>query len=192
MSKPTEDRRIKRSKEAVLLAARSLLVERGVAATTIESIAERSGVAKTTIYRHWRGKGEIVLDLIQEMQGPLGLPDSGTLEGDLTALALGLARGLRDSEWSAILPSLIDAAERDPELASLHRRFSSDRHDALRRIVRRARSRGEIRGDVTDEDILELIAGPLFYRRLITGHRTTAARAKELVRLVTRVATLEE
>lgn len=117
------------------------------------------------------------------------LPDSGTLEGDLNAVAVGLARGLSDSEWSAILPSFIDAAERDPELASLHRQFATNRHDVLSQILERARSRGAIRHDVSNEDILELIAGPLFYRRLITGEPISASKAKTLVRTIVRLAT---
>lgn len=181
------DPRITRSRSAVLAATRELLVERGVSETSIEAISERSGVAKTTIYRHWDGKGELVFDVIETLQGEMPLPDTGSFRGDLTALAVGLAHGLNDSVWSSLLPSLLDAAQRDEDLKTLHQGFAARRHDMLRQIVARARDRGEVRSEVTDDEVLELVAGPLFYRRLITEQPTSASRAMRIVELVARV-----
>lgn len=185
------DPRVARSKESVLQATRELLAERGVGDTTIEAISERSGVAKTTIYRHWEGKGAVVFDVIQEMQGQPPLPDTGTFKGDLTALAVALARGLSESGWSSLLPSLIDAAQRDEDLSKLHKEFAADRHRSLQRIVSRARDRGEIRDGVSDDDVLELIAGPLFYRRLMTEKTITSARARRIVDFIHRAIGLD-
>jgi AcrR family transcriptional regulator len=179
---------VDRSKQAVLSAARELIAEKGVSAMSIDGIAERSGVAKTTIYRHWAGKPQIVLDVIAAIQGPISLPDTGSLQGDLDVVARGLARALSQSEWSSILPSLIEAAERDDDLARLHRTYADNRHRVLAQILERARKRGELRDDLADDDILELIAGPLFYRRLITGEPIPDSRAKDLVRMIVSLA----
>lgn len=184
MTTTNTDPRVARSRRTVLQAARELLVERGVAATTVEAISEQSGVAKTTIYRHWDGKGAIVIDVLDSLQGTLQLPDTGSFAGDLRAVAAGLASGLEDSVWSALLPSLIDAAERDMDLAERLDRFAADRHRVLKQIIERGRDRGEIRDDVGDEDVLELVAGPLFYRRLITRQGTPVSYASHIVDMV--------
>lgn len=188
MAVSTDDPRVARSRAAVMTATRELLVERGVAATTVEEIARRSGVAKTTIYRHWAGKAEVVFDVIEGMIGPPKTPDTGSFAGDLTDMAVGLSRGLNDSLWSAVLPSLIDAAQRDEELDDLHRQFAERRHSIIRQVIDRGRARGEVREDVSDEEILELVAGPLFYRRLVTSQKTSDEHARRVAQTVAAIA----
>lgn len=156
--------------------------------TTIEAISESSGVAKTTIYRHWSGKAPLVMDAFESMMAAPVVPDYGSLLADLSALAEGLAAALRHSAWADALPSLIDAAERDPGLADLHRRMAGLRHEGVREILRRARDRGEITGDITDDEIIDLIAGPLFYHRLVGHAGPDPALARRIAVLVHRLA----
>jgi len=188
MALSTEDPRVARSRAAVMTATRELLVESGVAAVTVEEISQRSGVAKTTVYRHWSGKAELVLDVIEGMIGTPKKPDTGSFAGDLTEMAVGLSRGLNESLWSAVLPSLIDAAQRDNELADLHRRFAEKRHSIVRQVIDRGRDRGEVREEISDEEILELVAGPLFYRRLVTSQKTSDAHARRVAQDVAAIA----
>lgn len=185
----TEDPRVTRSKEAILKATIDLLAEHGVSATTIEAIADRSGVAKTTIYRHWVGKPELVIDAFESLTQEGKTPDTGSFEGDLEALAVGLSRALASGRFASLLPSLIDAAQRDPEMSKLHDRFAADREMTVRQIVTRARSRGEIRDDVSDSDVVDLVAGPIFYRRLVAHDRLDARSAKRLAELVSELVT---
>lgn len=180
----TQDPRVTRSKEAVVAATVALLAERGVGATSIEAIADRSGVAKTTIYRHWPGKAELVIDAFESLMDEPHDPDTGSFETDLVALAVGLSHALDSGPWSELLPSLVDAAERDPDLAVLHGRLVEGRHAAVRAVVSRARSRGEVRNDVVDLDIIELVAGPLFYRRMMGRDPLDRDRAERIARLV--------
>ncbi len=184
-----QDPRVTRSKESILRATLDLLVENGVAATTIEAIADRSGVAKTTIYRHWASKPELVIDAFKSLTREGKVPDTGSLEGDLEALAVGLSRALASGRFASLLPSLIDAAQRDPEMSKLHDRFAADREMTVRHIVTRARSRGEIRDDVSDSDVVDLIAGPIFYRRLVAHDRLDARSAKRLAELISELVT---
>lgn len=177
-----------RSRESVLEAAIDLLAERGFEGTSIEAISEQSGVAKTTIYRHWEDKAALMLDVIDSLATEPVDPDTGSLAGDLTALARGLAQGLQSGPWAAMLPSLVDVAERDPEVARMNREFTEARHAVVKRVVTRARSRGEIRDEVSDEDVIELVAGPLFYRRLVTGEPTRPNHATHIARLVAELA----
>jgi AcrR family transcriptional regulator len=159
---------VARSKAAVIEVALGLIAERGVMATTVDEISERSGVAKTTIYRHWDSKADVVLDAISTQLAPPPSPDTGTLRGDLQELVTGLAWALTDSPLSPLMPSLIDAAERDPEFAELHRRHAGQRHDVVRGVLRRGVERGELPTDVDLDAAMALLAGPVLYRRLMT------------------------
>ncbi|MFP4554901.1 MAG: TetR/AcrR family transcriptional regulator [Actinomycetota bacterium] len=182
-----EDPRVARSKAAILEATLELLAENGVAATTIEAISDRSGVAKTTIYRHWPGKPELVIAAYESLTQAGKDPDTGSIAGDLEALAFGLTKALASGRFASLLPTLIDAAERDPEMSKLHHRFAADREAVVHRIVAKARSRGEIRDDLADGEVVDLIAGPIFYRRLVAHDRLDPSSAKRLAALVSEI-----
>lgn len=187
----SDDPRVVRSKEAILKATVQIMAEKGVAAASVEAIAQHSGVAKTTIYRHWPDRAGLLVDAYaSQMEAPRD-PDTGTLHGDLEALAMGLAKGLGEGPWASLLPSLIDAAERDPELARLHAEFAADRDATVAAVVARARSRGEIRAGIEDRDVIELIAGPLLYRRMIGHQAPTLGRARHIAALVVRLVATE-
>lgn len=179
-----EDPRVTRSKAAVIEAALALIAQRGVATTTVDEISERSGVAKTTIYRHWNSKPEVVLDAISSQLEPPPLPETGDLRQDLYQLVEGLARALTDSPLAPLMSSLIDAAERDPEFAALHRRHARQRHDVVRRVLRRGIARGELPGDTDLAAALDLLAGPVFYRRLVSQGSVDAVFCRWVVDVV--------
>lgn len=98
------DPRMARSRAAVLGTALELLVERGIAGTTIEAIAQRSGVAKTTIYRQWNSQAALTLDALRSILRPPADPDTGTLRGDLVALLTGFAAALADANATGPTP----------------------------------------------------------------------------------------
>lgn len=185
MAISVEDPRVLRSKESIRQATLELLSEGGdVGAISIERISERSGAAKTTIYRHWGDKNELVLDVLESNMAAPSDPDSGNFGSDLRSVAVGLARGLRDPKWSAMMASLINAEYRDAGFRALHRRFADQRQDVVRKIVDRARNRGEIRSDIADDEIIDLVGGPLFYRRMLAGMDPDDAYARRMADLV--------
>ncbi len=110
------DERVVRSKEAVLAATHELLSEAGLGGVSVDAVSRRSKVAKTTIYRHWPTRTALSLDACSKMGTKPEVPDTGSLEGDITALAMGIAERLQTARWPSVLPSVIDAAERDPEI----------------------------------------------------------------------------
>jgi AcrR family transcriptional regulator len=128
----------------VLSAALDLLAERGIAGTTVEAISERCGVAKTTIYRQWDGQPALVLDAFRSVLGPPPDPNTGTLRGDLLALLTGYATALSDRRATGLMFALIDAAERDPAYAHLHRREAEGRHGVIRAVIARGVARGKL------------------------------------------------
>lgn len=178
------DPRVIRSKQAVIEAALELLSERGVTATTVEAISERSGVAKTTIYRHWPGKPEVVLDAIRTLISPPDDPDTGSLRQDLYILTEGLARALGESRMAALIPSLIAAAERDAAFAALHRNFVAAQHQVVRDVCLRGVGRGELPAGTDVDEVVVLLAGPLFYRRSVTHDRLDAGFSQRVVDVV--------
>lgn len=187
----TEDPRVLRSRRAVINATIDLLSERGVAATTIEGVSAASGVAKTTIYRHWGTKSELIIDAFDALVEAPRDPDTGAFSDDLEQLAMGLASGLRSGRSASLLPSLIEAADRDPELAEVHKRFADARSAVALRVVQRARRRGEVRADVTDEEIVGLLAGPIFYKRMVQHRPPSKAEARRWASLVAEFAGTE-
>ena len=159
------DARVRRSQAAVLAATYELLTEAGFGGVTVDAVSARSGVAKTTIYRHWPTRSALLIDACSKLGTKREAPDSGNLVGDLMALATDLAERLRTARWPSVLPSIIDAGERDPELARLYAALHAELVGAFRTVIERGQKRGELaRGRGTSEVIAALL-GPLFYRR---------------------------
>ncbi|MFF2621388.1 TetR/AcrR family transcriptional regulator [Oerskovia jenensis] len=163
------DPRMARSRRTVLAATVEVLAERGVAGTTIEAVAERSGVAKTTIYRQWDDQPALVRDAFASTLETPPAPDTGTLRGDLLALVDGLARALSFGPAASIMSGLIDAAQREPAFAELHATEAALRHRVVLEVIERAVRRGELAEETDPALALDLIAGPVFHRRWVTG-----------------------
>src|SRR5690349_22649216 len=109
------DARVRRSRERVLAASFDLLSEGGVGGFSVDEVSRRSGVAKTTIYRHWPSREALVLEAAARISAQEPVPDTGTLEDDLTALLESLGAKLTSARWSSVVPSLVDVAERDAD-----------------------------------------------------------------------------
>jgi AcrR family transcriptional regulator len=180
------DVRVRRSRVKVLDAAAELLLERGLAGASVDEITRRSGVAKTTIYRHWPTRGDLLRDACSSIGTPLQVPDTGSFEGDVTALVTSLAHLLRSEKWTSVLPSIIDAAERDPDIAAVYSRLQKGYSAPLLFIVQRAMERGELPKPTDAATLVAALTGPLFYRRWFSREPLTSAFARQVVRLVLR------
>jgi AcrR family transcriptional regulator len=173
--KAAPDPRVLVSRERVLTATLDLLMEAGLGDLTIDDISRRSGVAKTTIYRHWAGRSALVIDACSQMtDGQEAPPDTGSLDGDLRAVLTGIADLLGTARWSSILPSIIDAAEHDPEFAGLHSRIQRGHAAPLRAALDRAALREEIPPAADRNAIAAALLGPLFYRRWFSREQIDA------------------
>jgi AcrR family transcriptional regulator len=160
------DPRVVRSRERVLTATLDLLTEAGLGGLTFDEVTKRSGVAKTTIYRHWPHRNALIIDACLRMtDGDDEPPDTGSLEGDVKAILMNLAELLVTARWSSILPSIVDAAERDPEIAEVHSRLQLRHAAPLRAALERAARRGEIPPEVDLSAIAAALRGPLYFRR---------------------------
>jgi AcrR family transcriptional regulator len=150
----------------VLSTTLDLLTEAGLDDLTIDEISRRSGVAKTTIYRHWPNRSALVIDACSQMTDGEGVPpDTGSLEGDLRAILANIAAQLGTARWSSIVPSIVDVAEHDPGFADIHARIQRGHAAPLRSALDRAARRGEIPSRADRDAITASLLGPLFYRR---------------------------
>ncbi len=171
---------------AILAAAAVLLAEGGFAALSIEEVAARSGVAKTTIYRRWTSRGTLALDaFLADFQGQQPPPDTGTLRGDLLAALRAWIRVVTRTSAGPILAGLIAESQRDPELGIAWRERVVERLRAQHKMMlNRAVERGEIPPDADHEIVLDLLFGAA-YHRLLHGHRPlTDSFARQVVDVI--------
>ncbi len=142
-----------------------LLETSGVGGFSVDEVARRSGVAKTTIYRHWPTRERLVLDACARLGAEQETPDTGALLGDLRTYLTTLAELLQGANWSAVLPSIVDAAERDSQFATVHADIQRRHATPVRQIVERAIVRHKLPEDTDPGMFAALVLGPLFYRR---------------------------
>lgn len=161
------DPRVERSRTVILSAALELLGEVGYGGLTIEAVAARAGVGKSTIYRHWSGKLELVEDAIRTLKALPDLPPEGSVRQRLVALIEQLATAMADSTWSSCLPAIIDAAERDPEVLTIHRRWASERRQALVDLLAEGVAGGQIPAYIDLSLLADCLVGPIMVRRLL-------------------------
>ena len=158
------------SHQAIIRATLELLVEVGYRSLTMEGVRTRAGVGKATIYRRWASKEELVRDAIVFLHDSFDTPDTGSLRGDYAALATAVRASASLGGAATLMPRLLGDAVNDPELHAIFRtHLVEPRRAALRTVLERAVARGEIRGDVDLELMIDLFAGPAVYRLLITG-----------------------
>ena len=178
--------RSEQADRAILAAAAQILAERGLSGMSIEEVASRAGVGKTTIYRRWTSRGTLALDaFLAEFQGQQPLPDTGTLRGDLLAALRAWIRAVTRTSAGPILAGLIAEAQRDPELAVAWRVRVVERLRSQHKIMLdRAVERGEISAGTDYEVVLDLLFGAA-YHRLLHGHQPLTDRfARQVVDLV--------
>lgn len=159
------DKRVRRSRDRVLTTAFELLSESGVGGFSVDEVARRSGVAKTTIYRHWPTREALVLDACSQISDEQVVPDTGSVHGDLVAILTNIGHLLYTARWSSVLPSIVDVAERDPEFAEVHKRIQHGHARALREVLERAIDRGELAASADPSTMIASLLGPLFYSR---------------------------
>lgn len=148
--------------QAILDATVDLLSEQGFIPLTIEAVAARAGVAKTTIYRRWANKDELLIDAVGCIKGPPPAPPGESVRDDL----LFMLNGMRDAWFKGRMGRLMgrlaaDGIER-PDLYRQGRdRFVGPRQAALRRIIQRGIDEGSIRADIDPEWVISMIVSPV-------------------------------
>ncbi|GAA1417461.1 TetR/AcrR family transcriptional regulator [Streptomyces thermospinosisporus] len=177
---------------AILAATRQALVELGWSKLTLGDVATRAGVAKTTLYRRWSGKNELVVDAVAELFDELSLPDRGSLAADIEGVVLQFASILARPEARSGLMAVVAEATRDE---ALRERIRASIVDRQKRLVLAGRSRAEQRGELppsTDPEesartvdlIFDMVAGAVVHRTLVSAEPADEAWVRSFTRVL--------
>ena len=167
---------------AILEAATELFCDLGYEGLSMEGVAAKAGVGKTTIYRRYPTK----LDLVMAVNGCLSAgmtpdPDTGSLRDDLRVLARNFHAMLSQTDAGRAIPKVLAAKLANPELARAHEAFVAGRRDITIGVIRRGIERGELPSGTDPTLIADLITGPLFLRVFVTGQPVTRRYLDALV-----------
>ena len=177
----------------VLSAAWDLLNAGGYAGLNVDEVAERAAVAKTTLYRRWPTKDHLAVAVAAQMLGEVPVPDTGDLRRDLTEFASALAASLNQvstagrpggGSSAGLAAELVAAAARHPDIDEVVRAGFAQRHELARARLQRAVEREGLRPDLDQPVLIDQIAGPIYYRILITGAPADRDYAERLVAAV--------
>ncbi len=168
---------------AILAAARELLRTEGYHHLSIEEVARRAKVSPGTVYRRWATKTQLAVAAYAGTIGTSAPLDTGSLRGDLDAFVPALHRFF-SGEHGQLLASLLGAVGNDESVSRAVRAATRLRRAGLRRILERARDRGELADDVDLELAMDLMLGPLWTRLLVTGERISRPLVHRIAHLV--------
>ena len=177
--------RSSRVRAAAIAATLAELAEHGYAALSLERIARRAGVNKTSLYRRWRTREQLVLDAMLDRAGEqIPVPDTGSLREDLLALARTVVANATAPEVAAMARAVVAQSPHDAELAAANARFWTQRIAIDGAIVERAIERGEARPGTEPARVVEAVIGPIHLRLLLTGEPVDDAFLEEVVEIV--------
>jgi len=179
---PTEtDPRYLRSREAILQAARELLLERGPTAVTHVQAAERAGVGRATVYRHWPRAELLLMEAMATVPMPFfdepTRPTRDWLRRELTSLA----RQLDLDDVRAVATTLATTALWDENMDARRAQFAGVLSDRLAAALDDAQARGEITLAVPSRDAAAMAVGPMYYRSTIERSASDAAFIEAII-----------
>jgi AcrR family transcriptional regulator len=156
---------------AIFGAVLGLLPETGLKGLTMEAVAKRAGVSKATVYRRWQSKEELVMEVLAAIPPPpLDVEDTGSLLGDLDALAAMQVERLGNTGLPRLMPRLLSEAADDPEFLSLAReRLSQPMRNVIALLLQRAIDRGELRDDFDMDTATTILHANATYTLLMNG-----------------------
>lgn len=158
---------------AAIDATVDLLVEGGIEAVSMEEVAARSGVAKSTLYRHFGGREELIAAAARVCQAEFATPDTGSLEADLRQLFDAHQASYEEAKLNDLLPILLDGARRDPSYESLVDDLLENRRRPIRTVIQLAQLRGEVAADLDLDSAVAVVVGPFSYRKMVLRQPVT-------------------
>ena len=166
---PSGARRSRRAREAILTAAWDLFAETGLPRLSVEAIAERAGVAKTTVYRWWPSKAAVLMDSLGEQLGPqVEFAHSADVLRDLRDQLAAVVDLLTTSTVGDAYLALVTESRHDPDLArELRERYIADRRAAATAVLDRGVTDGQLRADLDTSLMIDTLYGAIYYRLLV-------------------------
>jgi AcrR family transcriptional regulator len=170
------------ARQRILRAALDVVAEHGLPGFTMEAVAQRAAASKTTLYRRWASREELLVEAMDELASrPFPLPATGDLRSDLIELMRMVESLLNEQPFPRLMAAFIDAAERDPTLQRMHATITESRRRPIRHVLVEARLRGELPSSADLELAIDLLTAPAFYRRFIAHQPLNEAYAAAVV-----------
>lgn len=161
------DVRVARTHATVQQAARELLVEGGPAAVTVDAVVARSGVAKSTIYRHWESRDELLVDVVAAMTPELEAPPADLpFEPALRAVMRTVVETLADAEWRRVLPAVFLLKLTEERIAVLERDMHVRQREVFQAVLQRGIDEGRVRADIDAEEAGARLVGPVLFAQV--------------------------
>lgn len=174
--------RSEEAERAILDAALDLLARHGVSGLSIEAVAQHACVAKTTVYRRWSSKTELVLAALAQMKGPIARPPGKSVRDDLLYLVRYACKSWRDAPEAQIFARLVAEADQHPEIGEQYwQRIIKPRREVTYEVLRRAVAEGLIRADADLELVGEMLISPVIIGRLHKNARVLTEAQTELL-----------
>lgn len=189
MSKP-EDPRLTATRNQALDAAQHILRDEGVLAVTHGSVSARTGISRSTLYRHWPEIGQMRNDAFKRAATPPSMSPQtdGPLRADLSWLLGILIDALNETPWGQIAPQVIAAAATDQEARAVINDFMKERMASVQAIFSAADARGELAPGVPVEYLIQMAIAVPYFRKLIAGLPIDHEWLKTHVDLICRLA----
>lgn len=151
----------------MVAAAQQLITTEGIGACTIDAVARRSGVAKSTIYRHFANADELAVAAIDGLIAEVGTPDHGSLRADLRSIVTTFRDVVRHDSFRLMFVSMLSRAATDEAFASVYHTAQEMRHAPLRIAIQRGMARGEVDPNLDLERAMFFVQGPFVAKRLV-------------------------
>ena len=151
----------------MLEAAQQIITTEGIGACTIDAVARRSGVAKSTIYRHFANADDLAVTAINEMIEVVATPDQGSFRDDLRSIVMAFRDVVRHDTFRQLFVSMLSRAAVDDEYAAVYHQAQEMRHAPLRIAIQRGMARGEIDPGLDLELAMYFVQGPFVAKRLV-------------------------
>jgi AcrR family transcriptional regulator len=172
-----------------LRAALEELAAVGYGSFSVEGVAERAGVHKTTVYRRWHNRENLLHEaLLERWREQVPIPDTGSLGSDLLAYGKAIVAGLQAPEIEAVARAVASIGDPDSPIAKASRSFWAARIDLAGQIVDRAIARKEIPPGVDRRVVVEAIIAPIYFRLLLSRDKPDRRSLERLAEFATAAA----
>ncbi|MDJ0769805.1 MAG: TetR/AcrR family transcriptional regulator [Ilumatobacter sp.] len=170
----------------MLLATQEIVMLHGLDGFTIDEVSRRSGVAKSTLYRHFRTGDELLLVAVDDLIEEVDAPDTGSLRDDLREMLNTFMAVAGNPKIRQLFVSILKRSITDPEFAATFRNVKEQRHAPLRVVLQRAMARGEVDPSIDVDLAMHMVEGPFVSKRMFADEDVTSRDADVLVELVVR------
>jgi AcrR family transcriptional regulator len=178
-----------RVRSAVLKATLDELAESDYASLSLEAVARRAGVNKTSVYRRWGTRENLVLEAMLERGAEqVPIPDTGSLERDLVLYGTAIAAGVRAPEVQAIVRTVASIHDPRSPIVDASRRFWKTRYRMASEMVERAIARGEVPEGTDPRVVVESVVAPIYFRLLMSRQSVGPKFIEDLARFAARAA----